>query len=244
MPRDEDPNESRQDRQVREAKAEQYWRETNALLGFWATLAAGVVTLLLFGLWATETPSPKAFTMGLLAGAAAGLLGALLGFLFGLPRGSNGQPVTGDPPAAANGAVSAATQQRAVNNNLLEISDWLTKIIVGAGLVGLTDLVRWVGEVGRRVGVAAGLEDGDTAAMFGGAILVFFFTWGFLFLYIQTRTIISVIFASTERSLLGFENARRAIDRQADDAPAGGEQRPAADPPRANVGTAQPAGAL
>jgi len=218
MATDDDIAASREERQAREAKADQNWRENNLLFAFWATLAAGIGTLGLFGWLAAATPSPKAFTVGLLAGAAAGLLGGLLGFLFGLPRGSNGQP-NGQAPSAPSPVVSAAAQQRAVNNNLLEISDWLTKIIVGAGLVGLTDLVRWVGTVGARVGAGAGL-DGETAAMFGGAVLVFFFTWGFLFLYIQTRTIISVIFASTERSLLGFENARRAQGRPAADQPA------------------------
>lgn len=209
MARHIDPNETQEDRQVREAKAEQNWREYNVLIAFWATLAAGIVTLLAFGWFAAPTPQPKAFTAGLLSGAAAALLGALLGFLFGLPRGSNGPSGNGGPPPPNPAATMAATQQRAVNNNLLDISDWLTKIIVGAGLVGLTDLVRWIGEVGRRVGVGAGLAD-ETAAMFGGAILVFFFTWGFLFVYIQTRTIISVIFAATERSLLAVESARRA----------------------------------
>ena len=203
-----DPNETQEERQAREAKAEQNWREYNVLIAFWATLAAGIVTLLAFG-WFVAPPQPKAFTAGLLSGAAAALLGALLGFLFGLPRGSNGHSGNGGTPPPNAAANMAATQRGAVNNNLLDISDWLTKIIVGAGLVGLTDLVRWIGEVGRRVGVGAGLE-GETAAMFGGAILVFFFTWGFLFVYIQTRTIISVIFASTERSLLAVESARRA----------------------------------
>jgi len=91
-----------------------------------------------------------------------------------------------------------AARIQGVNNNLLEISNWLTKIIVGAGLVQLNHVVWWVGEVGRRVGLGAGLT-GETAAMFGGALLIFFFCWGFLFVYIQTRTIISFIFASVER---------------------------------------------
>jgi hypothetical protein len=218
MTRHIDPNETKEERHTREAKAEQNWRENNVLIAFWATLAAGIATLLGFGWLAGSAPQPQAVTVGLLAGAAAALLGALLGFLFGLPPGSNGHSDNGgNGGAPANAAASmAATQQRAVNNNLLEISDWLTKIIVGAGLVGLTDLVRWIGQVGSRVGAGAGLAN-ETAAMFGGAILVFFFTWGFLFVYIQTRTIISVIFASTERSLQGVESARRARSRQTAD---------------------------
>jgi hypothetical protein len=190
-------------------------RERNLLLAFWATLAAGALALLAFSLSAdtSHVAAGKQFSLGLLVGGASALVGALLGFLFGLPRTPDEAPPT-NHSLPADGSVgnqsgkaatdpSASTTTRKpgrANNNLLEISDWLTKIIVGAGLVGLKDLVRWLTGVSQVVGEGAGLT-GSEAGVFGGAVIMFFFVWGFLFLYIQTRTIISIIFVTTERTL-------------------------------------------
>ena len=142
-------------------------------------------------------------------GGASALLGALLGFLFGLPRGGDNAPALshagGQPqqPSGGNGTPAEAADKNLIspNNNLLEISDWLTKIIVGAGLVGLKDLVRWLGTVGEAVGFGAELASPAVARVYGCSLVLFFFAWGFLFVYIQTRTIISFIFATTTRSL-------------------------------------------
>ena len=80
--------------------------------------------------------------------------GMLLGFLFGIPRSlpsgtvnaappderTNGKSRTTDePPAAAADAVASSTlfvgtpTPMEINSNLVEVSDWLTKIIVGVG---------------------------------------------------------------------------------------------------------------
>src|SRR5215207_3296326 len=63
------------------------------------------------------------FAVGSIAFGAAFGVGALVGFLFGIPR--RFQREGSDP--ALGGLV--------VNTNLEQISDWLTKIIVGVGLV-------------------------------------------------------------------------------------------------------------
>ena len=192
------------------------------LRAFWGTLAVVSAVLLTFSLGGNPgTPFIRQFALALLVGAAAACLGALLGFLFGLPRSGDELRGVKVPPAAEpNGmdtpdapAVTDGRRPPRANNNLLEISDWLTKIIVGAGLVGLKDLLGWIGRVAQNVGAGAGLE-GAAQPVFGGAVLTFYFGWGFLFLYIQTRTIISVIFVATERAL--EEVLDRKISRAAD----------------------------
>lgn len=187
-------------------------RERNVLRAFWGTLTAVSVTLFVFSLGAGDGTAPfRQFALALLVAAAAACVGALLGFLFGLPRSgdelratklpANGDDAGANPVDGQGGGEGTATRRPArANNNLLEISDWLTKIIVGAGLVGLKDLRGWISRVAQTVGEGAGLE-GASQTVFGGAVLTFFFGWGFLFLYIQTRTIISVIFVATERAL-------------------------------------------
>ena len=69
----------------------------------------------------------RAIGYGILIAGATFISGVLLGYLFGLR-----------PTEPAQSAGQAAT--RAPQTNLVEIADWLTKIILGAGLVQLTRL--------------------------------------------------------------------------------------------------------
>lgn len=209
------------------ARAVQRKRERNVLSVFWSALGASCSALLVFAM-NSGLPVGRVFGLGVLAAGASALVGALLGFLFGLPRdiGSE-QPKTPPSPAptpppgqqavaADQAVVTPAAPAAGVNNNLLEISDWLTKIIVGAGLVGLKELVPWLGGIAEMVGNGVGLASHAPARLFGGSILAFYGCWGFIFVYIQTRTIISLLFASMQRSLrdvLGME-VRQAVKEE------------------------------
>jgi hypothetical protein len=135
---------------------------------------------------------------------AAGLVGALLGFLFGIPRPMSAAEA---PPAAAGGAPrpSAASSREAaraweLSTNLTQISDWLTKIIVGVGLVeaktgstaflAYTDLAAsWL--FNMRHGSPAVIP----AALIGGAI------FGFLFAYLYTELIVARLIAAADAGL-------------------------------------------
>jgi len=66
-------------------------------------------------------------------------IGSLLGFLFGIPRVLQGRVANSDSPSSSGGPGSrpGATYQLLINTNLDDISDWLTKIVVGVGLVQL-----------------------------------------------------------------------------------------------------------
>ena len=93
----------------------------------------------------------KSMGTGILFAGGTFALGMLLGFLFGFPAASSGSaPQPGAQPSGAPpqgqtvqaGGGPAAPHPASVfrNTNLHEISDWLTKVIVGAGLVDLTRL--------------------------------------------------------------------------------------------------------
>ena len=62
---------------------------------------------------------------------AGGLIGGLLGFLFGLPRAA---------PAGSGGTAPPSRRNWQTSTNLTDISDWLTKIIIGVGLVTATQI--------------------------------------------------------------------------------------------------------
>ena len=108
-------------------------------------------------------------------GGAAGFSGGLLGFIFGVPR---------TPETAAQG------QTLGVNSNLVQISDWLTKLLVGASLASLAGLPGFAVKLVRYLDAGAykGLPGGGTFAL---SILAIFSVLGFFWAYIETRTYIT-----------------------------------------------------
>lgn len=126
------------------------------------------------------THLPKAncgvFAILSIIGTAAWLAGTVLGFLFGVPRVRTADPVA-----------DTDIQQTSVvpNTNLEQISDWLTKIIVGATLVQLGPLAEAIGRLSQSIGSSLGNKQApiDGAAASGG-VLVFFFSAGFIWGYL------------------------------------------------------------
>jgi uncharacterized membrane protein len=89
---------------------------------FYAVSAAMVTGIVGTAIYSFAEKSWSVFACAVLVGLAASSVGALAGFVFGIPK-------TGTTPG-----MSAAYEG---NTNLEQISDWLTKILVGAGLVEL-----------------------------------------------------------------------------------------------------------
>jgi len=113
--------------------------------------------------------------VGVMASAAALMLGALIGFLFGLPK-SLGR--TGSKALLAT------------NTNLDEVSDWITKILVGLGLVQLGKVASGIG--GLASALAPGLGGGTGAHPFASGLLVYSAVDGFLLGYLWTRIVVSM----------------------------------------------------
>ena len=109
--------------------------------------------------------------LGALVALAALVAGGLLGFLFGIPRGSRGD-------------------QR--GTNLEQISDWLTKILIGVALIHLGQVGAAAGRLSDAVGEALG--GGQQASIAAGAGLSFFAVTGFLVAYVMARTVLRGLF--------------------------------------------------
>lgn len=125
--------------------------------------------------------------VGLATAGAALLAGVLLGFLFGLPRVA----VRGNPDAGSSGLET--------NSNLDEVSDWLTKILVGLGLVQLGRISHAVSGIGREL--APGLGGVPGAKGFAIALLIYAAIDGFLIGYIWTRVDLSRVFQRAHENL-------------------------------------------
>ena len=128
--------------------------------------------------------------VGLAAASAALVAGALFGFLFGLPRTLER---------------SGSKARLAPNTNLDQISDWLTKILVGLGLVQLGKVTHGVGSISRSL--APGLGDGSGAKAFASTLLIYCTGDGFLLGYIWTRVDLSRRFRQAAEDLDPIEKA-------------------------------------
>lgn len=160
-----------------------------------AALLCGVVGLafiLLYGLqfgWTSETI--EVIATGVLIAGGAFMTGAALGFLFAIPKIRQGDEVV-----------------IAANTNLEQISDWLTKILVGVGLIQFREIGSALEALGDNL--AESLGGGSSADTMGLAICVYFATGGFLAGYLLTRLLLPAAFRSVEGDL-----AARVADLEA-----------------------------
>ncbi len=104
-------------------------------------------------------------------------VGGIIGFLFGIPN--TDQPKR-DLTLKGTNTGSVATDQP--STNLEQVSDWLTKIIIGVGLVEANRLVRALGSVGKLV-----QEEAGGSVVVPQLVVVTFGTLGLACGYIWTR---------------------------------------------------------
>ena len=147
-------------------------------------------------------------TVSLLILGTSGLTGGTLGFLFGIPRTLQGdtkvstqpeQPPSGaDPPTKPLTTTSSnAISDYGANTNLEQISDWLTKILVGVGLTQLTEIKAGVADVVAFVAPALG--PATYAGPFAASLMLFGLILGFLFGYLWTRLFLIGAFRQADR---------------------------------------------
>ena len=176
-----------------------------------AGLAIGCLGIILYACQAKDRPEFLSIIgVAFLIAIAAFFSGGLLGFIFGVPRTqsqpspSSPQPQTTastpNPPAAtqatpaqaapspappSSGPTLAGQSRYQDNTNLEQISDWLCKILVGAGLTQLTALP----SVLKRYAIffAPGLGGFSHSQVFAVGLLIFFTVCGFLVGYLWTR---------------------------------------------------------
>ena len=136
--------------------------------------ALGIVGI---AIYSVSVGDASAFASALLIAAGAFLVGGLFGFLFGIPKSLATDPGTTTTPAQARAFKP--------NTNLEDISDWLTKIIVGLTLVQFGQLIDQLQQFADFLAPSLGGEESSSA--FAIAILVLFSISGFLTFYVAIR---------------------------------------------------------
>ncbi|MGO9335938.1 MAG: hypothetical protein ACLPY1_00360 [Terracidiphilus sp.] len=154
-----------------------------ALFCILASFLLGLLVILTF---AISTAQPlSVFGVASMIGAASTLVGAFLGFLFGVPRTTQGEPDPADQqakPAPAEGRDRSSVRP---NTNLEQISDWLTKILVGAGLTQIGAICTWVRDLGASL--APGFGGLANAGAFATGSIIYFAFDGFFLAFLWTR---------------------------------------------------------
>lgn len=132
-------------------------------------LAMGVLIICLYSIALGTEKFLSVLSISTIIALTSTIVGAFIGFIFGIPR----------TPAAKD------SENIAANTNLEEISDWITKIIVGVSLVQLNQLSGGIVELGNTL--AHGMGNHPSSFVFSVSTMIFYFVGGFFLGYLWSR---------------------------------------------------------
>ncbi len=116
----------------------------------------------------------RAFCVLWFGSGAAFFAGTIMGFIFGFPK-----------TRAKNRSEDDAQNRYGDNTNLEEVSDWLTKIIVGITLVQFKTILDGINSIAENLGRDLGNVHGAVAVSL--CSIIYGFICGFLYYYIWAR---------------------------------------------------------
>ncbi|MGC4039940.1 MAG: hypothetical protein QM710_03865 [Flavobacterium sp.] len=122
--------------------------------------------------------------IGILLASATFMSSFFIGTLFGMPKRND----------ELNSSYS-------VNNSLVEISDWLTKIIVGLGLVNLKQIPVYLMAIGKYISDACGNIDGSIS-VFSITVVLYFAALGIYIGYNYMRLVLSQKYKIADDNIL------------------------------------------
>ena len=181
-------------------------------------LAIGLASIVVFGLQAQSPPAfASVVSVGAIAAGAAFAVGGIVGFIFGVPRSLQEQPSSievDERELTAGTGTTAAPAARlgfAGNTSLEQISDWLTKILVGVGLTQLANMPAGLAAVGDFLGPGLGGFEGSST--FGSVAVVYFGIGGFFVTYLWTRLYFRTLLEEEARKARDAAQRKWALNR-------------------------------
>jgi hypothetical protein len=182
-------------------------RENYALIVLTWLTVIGIFALALFsidynnGNLSLELLRP--FSIGLLIAGTSYAIGILMGFLFGIPKLITQQ----------GGSISTTGSYYSDNDNLVQISDWLTKIIVGVGLTQLIKIPGYLQSLGGYLQICFAKD--YVGGIVSVSTVIYFLIFGFLMSYLWTRLYFRKMLSLTEDDINKVkqqkENASNAL---------------------------------
>jgi hypothetical protein len=185
----------------RDVGAEMQKTAKNVLL---TLLAAAAVVSVLLVLSTDKAGGGKNLGVGItlfVLFAASGAVGGVMGFLFGLPRERLSDQLatpSQDGTTAPSGAqTSLASAHYLASSNLNKVSDWLTTIVIGLGLVNLGNVLPALRSLAAAL--EAPLGGAPYAGALGIATMLAALIGGFLVLYLYTTIRVRQLLEESER---------------------------------------------
>ncbi|MEP6502073.1 MAG: hypothetical protein ABJD97_01990 [Betaproteobacteria bacterium] len=145
--------------------------------------------------------------------------GGTAGFLFGIPKSGISSKAEAAAPASAStqgvagsdvahaAARNDAAPRTRPNTNLEEVSDWVTKILVGLTLVNFKDLKEEVARISVNAASAIRSHPTDSDVSVAMALVVGFALMGFLAVYLYMRLFVQGAFKRADDQLQEYERA-------------------------------------
>jgi CheY-like chemotaxis protein len=171
------------------------WRD------FWITACFIVASNLLGFIFILLQPSGNRVTAALWALSCLAS-GGIVGFLFGIPRvlqddNAPNAEVNENEENKDPANTSKPFYRMQVNTNLEQISDWLTKIIVGVGLIEMRRIPELLNSLSGFLAAGLGERSAETQTL-AAAIIVYFVVVGFLGGYLITRIYLAQAFSRAD----------------------------------------------
>jgi hypothetical protein len=186
----------------------------------------GILSILVYVSQVRSGVRWSTFGAALAIAAAAGFTGGLVGFLFGIPRAVQGS------------APSTGVTDYQANTNLEQVSDWLTKILVGVGLVQIGRVIPALSKFAESM--KAPLGGLDSSGAFGLGLTITYAALGFFYLYLWSRSLLAreLGIYNTPEQISGTPVGVRGTPQQ----PSGTPQQPSGTPQQPSGTPQQPSG--
>ncbi len=192
-------------------KVNQNSQSSKAMRVLSLAIGLGIIAVVAYGLQSVKLSLFfSVASVGLGVAGASTLTGGVLGFLFGIPRTLQHENSAAD----IKGEEKSFDYQP--NTNLEQISDWLTKMLVGVGLTQLTSLPEHL--VNLSTYFAEGLGNRTSDPVFVLTLLIYFSIIGFLFGYLWTRLYLAGALHQADLKMIGtLENRVEQTGRKIDE---------------------------
>ena len=169
---------------------------------------AMLVGMLSVVVYATQVGGKENFlaivSTGILLAGSSIFVGGSLGFLFGIPRTlqqGGESPGTDVNSAGTDTRSSVPRIDYRVNTNLEQISDWLTKILIGVSLTQINDIRDGLRSL--TAFAAQGLGTQSQGQVFAFALLSYNVMLGFFFGYLWTRLFLARALRIADQAAIG-----------------------------------------
>ena len=152
-------------------------------------------------------------SVGMIVAGAFIILGGLLGFIFGIPRTLQNEHYRTD--SLLDRDSNLASDSYKDNTNLEQISDWLTKIIVGVGLTQFTSIPGFLKKVATYL--EPGLGHYSTSSVLALTMVIYFSGLGFLYGYLLTRLYLPGLLQTTKKLAQKIKAIDEKVEEQIED---------------------------